>query len=91
MLMTVLRSDLAIRQSRALVMAFKAMKDYIIETQGLASQRDVLRLSMQATENTEAIRNLQSTVMDQQRLLADQQKAILAIETIGDRFPWPLH
>ena len=80
MLMTVLRSDLAIRQSRALVMAFKAMKDYIIETQGLASQRDVLRLSMQATENTEAIRNLQSTVMDQQRLLADQQKAILAID-----------
>ena len=55
------------------------------------SQGDVLRLSMQATENTEAIRNLQSTVMDQQRLLADQQKAILAIETIGDRFPWPLH
>ena len=28
MLMTVLRGDLAIRQSRALVMAFKAMKDY---------------------------------------------------------------
>lgn len=80
MLMTVLRSDLAIRQSRALVMAFKAMKDYLIETQGLASQRDVLRLSMQTTENTETIRNLQSAVMDQQRLLADQQKAILAID-----------
>ena len=46
LLMTVLRGDLAVRQSRALVRAFKAMKDYIIETQGLASQRDVLRLSM---------------------------------------------
>lgn len=80
MLMTVLRGDLAIHQSRALVMAFKAMKDYIIDTQGLASQRDVLRLSMQATENTAAIRNLQSTVMDQQRLLADQQRAILEID-----------
>ena len=80
LLMTVLRGDLAVRQSRALVLAFKAMKDYIIETQGLASQRDVLRLSMQTTENTEAIRELQSTVKDQQKLLADQQKAILAID-----------
>ena len=80
LLMTVLRGDLAIRQSRALVMAFKAMKDYIVETQGLVSQRDILRLSMQTTENTEAIRELQSTVKDQQKLLADQQKAILAID-----------
>ena len=80
LLMTVLRGDLAVRQSRALVLAFKAMKDYIIETQGLASQRDVLRLSMQTTENTEAIRELQSTVKDQEKLLADQQKSILAIE-----------
>ena len=80
LLMTVLRGDLAVRQSRALVLAFKAMKDYIIETQGLASQRDVLRLSMQTTENTEAIRELQSTVKDQQKLLVDQQKAILAID-----------
>jgi len=80
LLMTVLRGDLAVRQSRALVLAFKAMKDYIIETQGLAFQRDVLRLSMQTTENTEAIRELQSTVKDQQKLLEDQQKAILAID-----------
>ena len=80
MLMTVLRGDLAIRQSRALVMAFKAMKDYIFETQGLISHRDVLRLSMQTTENTEAIRNLQSTVMDQQKLLTNQQRAILEID-----------
>lgn len=35
LLMTVLRGDLAVRQSRALVMAFKAMKDYIVDTQGL--------------------------------------------------------
>ena len=80
LLMTVLRGELAVKQSRALVMAFKAMKDYIADTQGLASQRDVLRLSMQTTENTETIRELQSTVKDQQKLLVDQQKAILAID-----------
>ena len=80
MLMTVLRGDLAIKQSITLIRIFQAMKDYITDTQGLASQRDVLRLSMQTTENTEAIRELQSTVKDQQKLLADQQKAILAID-----------
>ena len=31
MLMTVLRGDLAIKQSRALIRVFKAMKDYIFE------------------------------------------------------------
>ena len=40
LLMTVLRGDLAVKQSRALVMAFKAMKDYIVGTQGLVAQRD---------------------------------------------------
>ena len=31
MLMTVLRGPLAVKQSRALVMAFKALKDYVVE------------------------------------------------------------
>ena len=31
MLMTVLRGELAIKQSRALVKTFKKMKDYILE------------------------------------------------------------
>ena len=35
MLMTVLKGDLAVRQSIALVKAFKQMKDYIIEANGL--------------------------------------------------------
>ena len=44
MLMTVLRGELATMQSRALIRIFRAMKDYITDTQGLATQRDVLRL-----------------------------------------------
>ena len=92
LLMTVLRGDLAVRQSRALVMAFKTMKDYIIETQGLVSQRDVLRLSLQTNENTEAIRRLQSWLGDQQKIVAEQQKLLLehddilaeALEKIGE-------
>ena len=80
MLMTVLKGELAVHQSKNLIRIFQAMRDYISATQGLASQRDVLRLSMQTTENTEAIRNLQSTVASQQKLLLDQQKTILAID-----------
>ena len=34
MLMTVLKGDLAIMQSKALIRTFKRMKDYIIENQG---------------------------------------------------------
>ncbi|MDO4340806.1 MAG: ORF6N domain-containing protein [Eubacteriales bacterium] len=51
MLMTVLRGELATRQSRALVRAFKSLKDYIIENQGLIGRQEYLRLSMQVSDN----------------------------------------
>ena len=35
MIMTVLKGDLAIRQSKALIRAFKQMKDYIVESNNL--------------------------------------------------------
>ncbi len=79
MLMSVLKGDLAIQQSIALIRIFRAMKEYIVETQGLVTQRDMLRLSLQTNENTEAIRNLQSW-------LGEQQKAVeLNIKMTDDR------
>ena len=59
MLMTVLRGELAVRQSRALVMAFKAMKDHIVSGMSIAGQHEMLQLSLQVNENrreTEQIR-----------------------------------
>ena len=44
MLMTVLRGDLAVKQSRALIRTFKQMKDYIIENQDLIGEREYLQL-----------------------------------------------
>jgi len=44
MLMTVLRGELATQQSKALIRIFRTMKDYIADTQGLASQRYTVRL-----------------------------------------------
>ena len=51
MLMTVLRGELAIKQSIAIVRTFKSMKDYILEKQGLIGQREYLQLSMQISDN----------------------------------------
>ena len=44
MLMTVLKGELAVRQSIALVRTFKKMKDYILENRDLIGQRELLQL-----------------------------------------------
>ncbi len=57
MLMTVLKGELATKQSRALVRTFRAMKDYIVENRGLLGEREYLQLSMQTTNNVKEIYN----------------------------------
>ncbi len=69
MLMTVLRGEVAIRQSRALVMAFKAMKDFIVENQGLLTQHDYLRLSMQVSDTQQTVHAIQSQLMEHEEKL----------------------
>lgn len=55
MLMTVLRGELAIKQSRALVRTFKKMKDYIIDNRELIGQREYIQLSIKTMENTNGL------------------------------------
>ena len=55
MLMTVLKGDLAIAQSKALIRIFKGMKDYISENRALIGTDDITRLAIQTSENTAAI------------------------------------
>lgn len=45
MLMTVLKGELAVKQSKALIRTFKKMKDYIVENQGLIGKREFLQHS----------------------------------------------
>lgn len=52
MLMTVLKGELATKQSKALIRTFKKMKDYIIQNQPLLSHRDILQLSLQTSQNS---------------------------------------
>ena len=55
MLMTVLRGELAIRQSRALIRTFKQMKDFIIENQDFISSKELVQIAVQTNENTKDI------------------------------------
>ena len=45
MLMTVLKGDLAVKQSIALIKAFKQMKDYLIENKGLLTTNETIKLT----------------------------------------------
>ena len=61
MLMTVLRGELAVKQSIALIRLFQEMKDYIVKTNNLITTNDVLKLSRQVNENTLAIEKLKES------------------------------
>ena len=71
MLMTVLRGELAIKQSKALIRTFKQMKDYIIENQGLINQRDYLQLSLVVAEHSRDINAIKSSLTTIDNEVAD--------------------
>ena len=78
MLMTVLRGDLAIKQSRALVSTFKKMKDYILSNKGLIGQREVMQLSLQTADNTIGIHKLRMDLGSVEKQMSD------VMEQLGD-------
>ena len=55
MLMTVLRGELATKQSKALIRLFKRMKDYIVGSNNLLTTGGILELSNQVMLNTKEI------------------------------------
>ncbi len=78
MLMTVLRGDLAVRQSKALVRTFKRMKDHIVENQALIGQREYLQLSLQTNRNMRDIMELRS------ELSAVEDKVANVVDSLGE-------
>ena len=71
MLMTVLKGELAVKQSKALIRTFKRMKDYIIENQDLVGQREYLQLSMQVSQNIHTTMALRSDLNEVEDQMAD--------------------
>lgn len=78
MLMTVLKGDLATRQSKALIRTFKQMKDYIVQNQSLLGQREYLQLSLQTTQNTRDLLDVRSSLSKLDDKVAD------IVSTLGD-------
>ena len=56
MLMTVLRGELAVRQSKALIRMFKQMKDFIIENQDFIGSKEFVQIAIQTNQNTNDIK-----------------------------------
>lgn len=71
MLMTVLKGDLAVQQSKALIRTFKQMKDYIIENQNLIGEREYLQLSMQVSDNIRTTMELRSDLNEVEEQMAE--------------------
>jgi hypothetical protein len=78
MLMTVLKGELATKQSKALVRLFKQMKDYIVDNQQTINQRDFLRLSLQTAENA------QNIIEFRQQLTEIDDKVENVVSNLGD-------
>lgn len=82
MLMTVLKGELAVKQSRMLVMAFKTMKDYIAENKVLLDSRASLAIGYKVSENAEKIEKIDAKVSK----LADEMNEVVKRTEISPVF-----
>ena len=63
MLMTVLKGDLAVQQSKALIRLFKQMKDYILMRQNMLPSSELRALSIQTQNNADEIRQIKQKMV----------------------------
>ena len=84
MLMTVLRGELAVQQSRALVRTFKKIKDYILDNRELIGQREYIQLSMQTAENVRDISKLKSDMGSVEKQMCDVMDQLEDVVTKSD-------
>lgn len=76
MLMTVLRGELAMEQSKALIRMFRRMKDYVLENQELLGQREQLKMMMIVTENTKKVAGIEKEMAVVDERLAKMEKKV---------------
>ena len=86
MLMTVLKGELAVRQSIALVRTFKKMKDYILENRDLIGQRELLQLSMETANNRIEINKINSDMASLEKQISDVAEGLKTGGIFHDRF-----
>lgn len=80
LLMTVLKGDLAIAQSRKLVRLFKSMKDYLIENQPLLAQKNYVALIENIERHDEDIKEIKNIMVTK----ADLSDFMMLFDTGND-------
>ena len=68
MLMTVLRGELAVKQSKALIRMFKQMKDFFIENQDFIGSKELVQVTIQTNQNTNDIAEIKSQMATKEDL-----------------------
>ena len=68
MLMTVLKGELAVKQSKALIRLFKAMKDFVINERNIFSHKSLLQLQIQTDKNTDSIKRIEKEMVNRNEL-----------------------
>ena len=68
MLMTVLKGELAVSQSKKLIKLFKRMKDFFIQLQNVLPTSDLRVLAIQTQNNTEDIRQMKQQMVTRDEL-----------------------
>lgn len=69
MLMTVLKGELAVAQSKSLIRIFKEMKDFIIENRSLLDGSELAKLSIQTAKNTADIAEIKENMVTKDYLM----------------------
>lgn len=62
MLMTVLKGELATKQSKALIRMFKHMKDFIVENQDFIGSKELVQIAIQTNQNTNDIAKINDKI-----------------------------
>lgn len=70
MLMTVLKGDLAVAQSKALIRTFQKMKHILVENQDFLLAKEVLQLAIQTSKNTQDIAEIKEKMVTKDDLIA---------------------
>ena len=86
MLMTVLKGDLATKQSIALIRTFKEMKDFILAN-NINENKEILQISIQTTQNTNDIARIKNEMVTKNDLASskDAGNKITSISKINDK------
>ncbi len=84
MLMTVLKGPLAEKQSIALIRTFKKMKDYILDNRNLIGQRELLRLSIETTNNKFEIGKINTDIIALEKQIADVAEGLKKVVAKSD-------